>query len=197
MYRIDNSSAITTLPTPAAVGPNPNGFFTNGNPAVPQQATVVDQDWLNAVQEELCGAVTGLGGTLSKTNHNQLATLLLSAFVKLSHNSIFGTVLNSGGPNISATVSFTPAFNGILVMNGAAAQNGGEFTAVSQTLVGVGEKEAYGNNSAGATSNLSSFGSTGTVTAGTPVTLTASMTGTGANNSFTNIGFSYHVLPTS
>jgi hypothetical protein len=46
MYQVDSATAATTLPTPAAVGPNPGGFFTNGNPGtVP--ATVVDQDIMN------------------------------------------------------------------------------------------------------------------------------------------------------
>lgn len=73
MYRIDNSTAATTLPTPEAVGPNPNGYFTNGNPAGGVAATVVDGDWLNALQEELAGAVTASGRVLSKTNNGQLA----------------------------------------------------------------------------------------------------------------------------
>lgn len=54
MYRIDNSTAISALPTPAVVGPNPNYYFTKGNPGSGIPATIVDDDWANAVQEELC-----------------------------------------------------------------------------------------------------------------------------------------------
>jgi len=75
MYRIDNSTAATSLPTPAAVGPNPNGFFTNGSPGV-VPATVVDQDWANAVQEEIAGVITNAGITLDKTNRAQLTAAI-------------------------------------------------------------------------------------------------------------------------
>jgi hypothetical protein len=78
MYQIDNSTAATTLPTPGAVGPNPNSFFTDGNPGSGVAATIVDDDWLNAVQEELCNIVTGAGGTLSKTVRNQVFTAIQS-----------------------------------------------------------------------------------------------------------------------
>jgi hypothetical protein len=74
MYRIDNASAVPSgsgYPTPAPVGPNPNGFWTNGAPGV-TASTVVDADWMNAVQEEICGVITAAGLTPSKTNHNQL-----------------------------------------------------------------------------------------------------------------------------
>jgi hypothetical protein len=70
-YQVDSASAATSFPAPAAVGPNPNGFFTNGSPGV-TPATVVDQDWLNMVQGEICGTVTDAGLTLSKTNDSQL-----------------------------------------------------------------------------------------------------------------------------
>jgi hypothetical protein len=75
MYRIDNSTAATSLPTPGAVGPNPNGFFTSGSPGI-VPATVVDADWMNAVQEELANAIVGSGQTLSKTDRSQLAQAL-------------------------------------------------------------------------------------------------------------------------
>ncbi len=72
MYQVDNSTAATTMPTPAAVGPNPGGFFTSGNPAGGIAATVVDQDIMNAVMMEICNVVTGADITLSKTSQTQL-----------------------------------------------------------------------------------------------------------------------------
>jgi hypothetical protein len=74
MYRIDNATAVPSgsgFPTPAPVGPNPNGFWTNGVPGV-TSSTIVDADWMNAVQEEILGVITAAGMTPSKTNHNQL-----------------------------------------------------------------------------------------------------------------------------
>lgn len=76
MYRIDNATAATTLPAPSAVGSNPNGFFTDGDPAGGIPATIVDDDWLNAVQEELANAITSDGTPLSKTNNAQLTAKL-------------------------------------------------------------------------------------------------------------------------
>jgi hypothetical protein len=71
MYRIDNETATTSLPTPAVPGPNPDGFFTKGVPgSVP--ATIVEQDWANAVQEELCYVIETMGLTLDKAVHTQL-----------------------------------------------------------------------------------------------------------------------------
>lgn len=72
MYRIDNATAISPIPAPAAAGPNPNAFFTKGNPALAVPATIVDDDWANAVQEELAGTVEGAGIALSKVNRAQL-----------------------------------------------------------------------------------------------------------------------------
>ncbi len=73
MYRIDNATAATTLPTPRAIGPRPNGFFTDGNPGTLEPATVVDDDWLNALQEEIANVITSVGITLDKATHTQLA----------------------------------------------------------------------------------------------------------------------------
>jgi hypothetical protein len=76
MYRTDNSTSATTLPAPGAVGPNPNSYFSLNNPAGGSPSTVVDADWMNAVQEELCNAITGAGITLSKTVRTQLSTAI-------------------------------------------------------------------------------------------------------------------------
>lgn len=72
MYRIDNSTALATIPAPRAVGPVANGFFTNGNFSEQIPATDVDDDWLNAVQEELIAVLVAAGLTPSKTNRAQV-----------------------------------------------------------------------------------------------------------------------------
>jgi hypothetical protein len=78
MYRIDNRYASTTLPTPASQGPG--GFFTGGDPTTGQSATIVDADFLNAVQEELINIVTRGGLTPDKTNRTQLLLALSNLF---------------------------------------------------------------------------------------------------------------------
>lgn len=78
MYRIDNANAVAVMPTPAAPGVNPNGYFYKGNPSIGQEATIVDDDWLNATQEEICYVIEQTGGTLSKTNRHQLYDAIVS-----------------------------------------------------------------------------------------------------------------------
>jgi hypothetical protein len=72
MYRIDNATAITPMPAVAVPGPNPNSFFTGGNPGAGQLATIVDADWANTVQEELVAVVLGAGLALDKADHDQV-----------------------------------------------------------------------------------------------------------------------------
>ena len=75
MYRTDNPTSSPTLPPSQPVGPNPNSYFTIGSPGtVP--ATVVDADFMNSVQEEICNVITGAGITLTKTVRNQLSTAI-------------------------------------------------------------------------------------------------------------------------
>ena len=84
VYRIDNGTAVTLLPTPAAVGPNPVGYFTKGNPGTGLAATVVDDDWLNMVQEEIIAVVAAANLTPDKTNRAQLlASIRILARIRL------------------------------------------------------------------------------------------------------------------
>jgi hypothetical protein len=45
MHRVDNSTAVPSLPTPDAVGVNPDSYFTNGDPSTATPATVLDDDF--------------------------------------------------------------------------------------------------------------------------------------------------------
>ena len=81
MYRIDNNTAKTTLEAPTAPGSNPDHYFTNGNPLIPESATVWEAEWANMVQEEIAGAVIAAGLALDKADRTQLTqaiTLLLN-----------------------------------------------------------------------------------------------------------------------
>lgn len=60
MHRIDGPAAL------------PGGYFTEGDPNVGTPATVVTDDWLNAVQTELETVVTGSGLALSKPDSTQV-----------------------------------------------------------------------------------------------------------------------------
>jgi hypothetical protein len=93
MYRIDNPTAATVFPPPAAAGPRPNGFFTVGSAAGAVPATIVDMDWLNCIQEEICTVVAAGLITLSKSSQRNL----LDAINYLIAHSLGFTPVQQGG----------------------------------------------------------------------------------------------------
>jgi hypothetical protein len=153
MYRIDNSTVAPTLPTPGAVGPNPNGYFTGGVPGV-VAATIVDSDWLNAVQEEICNAITGSGQTLDKTNRNQLSTALSAIGAaetgRLLRTSIYRNLAGTGQQVSVDGAAFTTVSAGtftslaatkrceVVVIGGGGAGGGGAATGASSISAGAG-----------------------------------------------------------
>lgn len=60
MHRIDGPAAA------------PGGFFTEGDPAVGTPATVVTDDWMNAVQGEIEAVVVAGGLSLAKPDNTQM-----------------------------------------------------------------------------------------------------------------------------
>ncbi|HTI79841.1 MAG TPA: hypothetical protein VL614_05265 [Acetobacteraceae bacterium] len=159
MYRIDNSTAATTLPTPGAVGPNPNGFFTVGDPASGIPATIVDGDWMNAVQEELANAITGDGTALSKTDRTQLAAKLK------------GRLLNIQVITANGTYNPTPGANSARIRGqGAGAGAGGS------PGLGSGSAQGVATGGAGAGGFFEWFGPVASI-AGATMTIGAAGTG--------------------
>ena len=75
MHRIDDPTAVPTLPAPRP--PGTPGFFTGGSPGSSGfAATVVRYEWANAVQEELAAIALAAGLDLDKTNNNQVLQAL-------------------------------------------------------------------------------------------------------------------------
>lgn len=74
MHRIDNATAAATLPTADSAGTP--GYWTKGNPGTGTPATVMDQDWFNAVQEEFIAVLMAAGVTPTKGDYDQLLTSL-------------------------------------------------------------------------------------------------------------------------
>jgi len=70
MERITSTDAVGVLPAASESGTT--GYFTNGDPGVPTPATTVTAEWLNRVQEELCGVIEGAGITLDSGDNGQL-----------------------------------------------------------------------------------------------------------------------------
>jgi hypothetical protein len=72
MHRIDGAGVVGALPAPLAVGVP--GYFNNAPGA--GAGTVVDGDWLNAVQEELLAVILATGVAADKANRAQLLAAL-------------------------------------------------------------------------------------------------------------------------
>jgi len=74
MQRVTDASTVTNLPAPTSTG-SP-GFFSSGNPAAGQEATIVTQDWLNGVQEELIAVIEAAGLAPNIANNEQILAAL-------------------------------------------------------------------------------------------------------------------------
>lgn len=104
MYRIDNSTAATALPTAGAVGPNVDGFFTRGSPSLATPATIVDDDWCNTIQEELARTIENAGITLTKGNYDQLKKAI--DYYAQKNGAIYAASASSAN---TYTLTLTPA----------------------------------------------------------------------------------------
>ncbi|RAS35869.1 hypothetical protein [Paraburkholderia bryophila] len=120
MYRIDDPTASTTLPTPEAA--LAEGYFTEGNPGTGTPATLERASWFNMIQEELRAIVVAAGLTPSKTTYNQVF-LAIQALIKAAGQGISST------GNISTTGKINGSNNPNLLFNGS-----GEFGSVGWTL---------------------------------------------------------------
>jgi microcystin-dependent protein len=78
MFRIDNPSAVQARPPVPA--PGTPGYFTNGNPANAQEATIVDDWWMNQIQEELLTVIEQAGLMPDKNSTTQLLEALNALF---------------------------------------------------------------------------------------------------------------------
>jgi hypothetical protein len=71
MHRIDDPTAVPTLPAPRPQGTP--GYFTGGSPGSSGfAATVVRYEFMNALQEEVSAVIEATGIALDKTNNSQL-----------------------------------------------------------------------------------------------------------------------------
>lgn len=79
MHRIDTPTAQKDK-----FGAGKNGF-TRGNPQTGIQATDLDDDYFDMLQEELAAVVEDAGIILDKTKHNQLLTALKALLLSREH----------------------------------------------------------------------------------------------------------------
>lgn len=199
MYRIDNSTAAGALPMPGPTGPNPNGFFTGGNPASNTPATVLDPDWANAVQEEICGVVTAAGETLSKANHAQL---LQAIFALPAKNSFVFPSSGTFTPPAGVTRLRVRAWGGGAAGAGSSSTSfcggggggggycEGIFTVTPGTVIPV---TVGAGGTSGASGSASSFGSYCTANGGAAGTAGTSSVGGNGGNGGTATGGSVNI----
>jgi hypothetical protein len=189
MFQIDNSTA-TAEPARGAVGPNPGGFFNGGVPGT-TPATDVDADWLNMVQSELAAILAAAGLAQNKTNDGQVIASLQALFAGVNGSTakqfgvanattanqavalgqLFTPLYAAGsttGASFTATISFTPAQNGKIFLNGNGASLVGNLSGFALSGSGYTALAGQGNYSP---SSIGTMNYVLSVTAGVPVTL--------------------------
>jgi len=110
MHRIDDPTAVPTLPAPRP--PGTPGYFSGGAPGEGGfLATVVRYEFMNSIQEELSHVVEQSGLTLDKLDNNQLMKALNRLFVKrtlaTAHVTIYVNPVtgNDGNSGLSAAAA--------------------------------------------------------------------------------------------
>jgi hypothetical protein len=118
MHRIDDPTAVPTLPAPRPAGTP--GYFTGGSPGTGGfLATVVRYEFMNALQEELAAIVAAASITLDKTNNNQvLAALRAMLRFKLAQDTTF-YVSPTGNDSNDGLTAATPLRTGQAAWNKA------------------------------------------------------------------------------
>lgn len=107
MFRIDNDTASTVLPTPKPVGQP--GYFTAGTIGG-EAATIVEADWLNLVQEELLNVLSAAGIAPSKLTNSQVIQAILYLIATNTRQRLTGPLSLYVAPGGSDTNNgLTPA----------------------------------------------------------------------------------------
>lgn len=91
MFRIDSAGATV------------DNRFTEGDPALSIPATVVSDEFLNNVQEELVTPIEKMGITLDKLDESQLWAALLAFFLNGGRESVFRHTLANNTSNDDVT----------------------------------------------------------------------------------------------
>lgn len=183
MHRIDSPGAAVALPQPAAVGTTV-GFWTAGDPGGGVPPTVLDQDWLNAVQEELLAVLTAASLNPTKANRAQvLAALRVLCAPQVVAFTANGTLTPPPGKTRALLRLWAGGGSGGTTVNANSVASGGGggqfawglFNITTPQAVTVGLGGAV-NNAPGGNGNPG-----GTTAVGALITAGAGTGGTGAN----------------
>ncbi|NDV77133.1 hypothetical protein [Burkholderia cenocepacia] len=110
MFRTDQTTAVTALPVPAGAGTP--GYFTGGNPATGQAATILDADWLNMVQEELMSILAAAGIAPSKTTYTQVLSAIRVLLGQVQQSQIYRVVQKSANYAVQVSDAGTMFYAG-------------------------------------------------------------------------------------
>lgn len=175
MHRIDTPTAQVDK-----FGAGKNGF-TRGNPQTGMPATALDDDYFDAIQEELAGVIESTDVVLDKSKKTQLLTALKKLFLRTSNN--LSEIKDAGTTAVAATlinlglsdVAHLPQLTGVIgtsrnaKMSVTAASATATFTAdelIVQTALGGLQYKLSGFSN---TINLATTGAGGMNTGTAPV----------------------------
>lgn len=111
MFRVDDPSAVSIMPTPEAAGSE--AYFTEGSPGV-TPATLVRASFLNMVQEELRSVVVAGGITPAKGVNNQLLAAI---------NALIASPGVANFQSSKATSGYQKLPSGLIIQWGAITQS--------------------------------------------------------------------------
>jgi hypothetical protein len=106
MFRIDNATAVATLPIYAPPGPIP-GYFTDGNPGSGQPATIVDAWFLTQLQEEILTVLNAAGIAPVKGRNTQLYESLEQLYTGTGEDPGAGRYLPLSGGTLTSPGDLT------------------------------------------------------------------------------------------
>ncbi|GBR06442.1 hypothetical protein HW511_00185 [Asaia siamensis] len=101
MQRISTSTAVATRPA-ASTGGTP-GYFTDGNAATGLPGTVVDDDFLNGIQEVIANPIEATGQILNAQDDAQLTAAIRKLALTARYDAAFAKKV--GGYSIGAIVA--------------------------------------------------------------------------------------------
>ena len=103
MQRIKASGVVSVMPPAQENSYNP-GYFSNGNPATGELATMMTAEWCNGVQEELINVISKSGLTPDQTELDQLWQAIQKLFSTSDAEKWRKSMIGSLVPMTSSTL---------------------------------------------------------------------------------------------
>ncbi|WP_212669264.1 hypothetical protein [Yersinia intermedia] len=152
MHRIDTSTAQIDK-----FGAGKNGF-TGGNPQTGELPTALDNDYFDAIQEELAKIIETTGVTLDKSKHDQIITALEKLFLQTGNR--FSEIKDAGAAAVAAALANLGLGTGLTGVIGDARNAKMSVTAASATATFTADELIVGVALGGLQYRLGSFSKT-------------------------------------